>query len=505
VNYSRALVNYSRALVNSRAIVNSGAVVNSETVGTDSTDSNRGVVVIIDSLDVFNDDPPIIENGVEFYELPALFSINMVTGLTAGNHFIVPGTFLTELSSNFDVSYGTGTLNVLKDTLTVGTKSSEIVYGSAQPIYAAEVSGFKYDDTFASVIKSIQYNLKDANGNLKPSTGVIPAGTYQIVPVVELITTELRPGEPVNYVLKFSYGTLTVKPSSLTVKADDKLILSGETPTFTSTYVGLIPGDTPTAGPLYTTNPPYNGLAGVYSIIPSNVEFASGSNYEIEYLNGVLYVNPSGNSAKAIRPVLRCVEEVKNNPNYTLRARFEYQNDNASAVFIPIGPENMIVSEGSYSGVQPELFLPGGGSFEILFTGARLTWTVVSYEKDKKTSVGSTASSTSTRCKKGNSTGREETEAAAYMEPIAPEGETLVGYPNPAGESISVVLPGLNESPTSSDVVVLDQFGRPYSVKTTWSPEDNALVLDFSSIERGLYIIKINFSEGIKLLKVYKQ
>ena len=87
--------------------MNSGAVVNSETVGADTATSNSGVVVIIDSLDIFNDDPPIVENGIEYYQLPELFSINMVTGITAGTHFIVPGAFLTDLSNNFDVSYKT--------------------------------------------------------------------------------------------------------------------------------------------------------------------------------------------------------------------------------------------------------------------------------------------------------------------------------------------------------------------------------------------------------------
>ena len=66
----------------------------------------------------------------------------------------------------------------------------------------------------ASVIKSIKYNLKDANGNLKPSTGVVPAGVYKIIPVVELIPTDQTPGELVNYVVKASYGTLTVNESS---------------------------------------------------------------------------------------------------------------------------------------------------------------------------------------------------------------------------------------------------------------------------------------------------
>jgi hypothetical protein len=135
-------------------------VVNSQNVGADSVDSNRGAVIIIDSLDIFNNDIPIIQNGIEYYQLPALFAINTVTGLTAGTHFIIPGTFLTELSNNFDVSYGLGTLTIRKDTLTVATGNFEIIYGTAQPAYTSVTSGFKYDDTAGSVIKSIKYSLK---------------------------------------------------------------------------------------------------------------------------------------------------------------------------------------------------------------------------------------------------------------------------------------------------------------------------------------------------------
>ena len=125
----------------------------------------------------------------------------------------------------------------------------------------------------------LSYNLKDANGNLKPSTGVVPAGVYQIIPVVELIPTDQTPGELVNYVVKASYGTLTVKKAPLTVKADDKVILSEESPVYTSTITGLVNADVPLSGPVYTTSPNYTGAIGTYSIIPSNLQFSIPGNY----------------------------------------------------------------------------------------------------------------------------------------------------------------------------------------------------------------------------------
>ena len=343
----------------------------------------------------------------------------------------------------------------------------------------------------------------DANGNTKPGIGIVPAGVYQIIPVVDLLETALQPGDPVNYVVKVIYGTLTVKKAPLVVKPDNKVILAGEIPVYTSTFTGLQNGDVP-SGLLYTTSPNYSGLAGVYTINASGIEFAIPGNYEITYLTGTLYVNPGANLAKAIRPILRCVEEVKNNPTYTFRARFEYQNDNSTPIFIAIGPENNIAATGPYSGTQPELFQPGGGSFEILFNGAKLTWTLVSDDKGKKTSIGSEASSTSTRCKKGgSSTGREAFETEVPVE--EPAEESLSGYPNPVVDVVSIALPEAEQAPASSDIVVLDQVGRTYVVQSSWSQDENLLTIDFSSLEAGMYIIKISFSEGVKTLKVYKQ
>ena len=217
----------------------------------------------------------------------------------------------------------------------------------------------------------------------------------------------------------------------------------------------------------------------------------------------MLYVNPNPNLAKAVRPILRCVEEVKNNPNYTLRARFEYQNDNTTAVFIPIGTLNNIITTGSYSGAQPELFQPGGGSFDILFNGAKMTWTIVSDDRGKKTSMASEASSSSARCKKGNTSGREafETEVAVEETKVEP----LSGYPNPVVDDVSIVLPEVQQGPSTSDIVVMDQVGRTYPFQSSWSQETNTLTIDLSSCQSGLYLIKINLSEGTQTLKVYKQ
>ncbi len=132
-----------------------------------------------------------------------------------------------------------------------------------------------------------------------------------------------------------------------------------------------------------------------------------------------------------------------------------------------------------------------------------MTWTVVSDDKGKKTSMASEASATSTRCKKGNSAGREAFETEVPVEETSEE--SLSGYPNPVVDDVSIVLPESEKGPSSSDIVVMDQVGRTYVVQSSWSQDESLLTIDFSSLETGMYIIKINFSEGVKTLKVYKQ
>ena len=157
--------------------------------------------------------------------------------------------------------------------------------------------------------------------------------------------------------------------------------------------------DVPLSGPVYATSPNYTGAIGTYSIIPSNLQFSSPGNYAITYVNGVLQVNLNPKNAKAIRPILNCVEEVKGNPNFKYKARFEYQNDNAFEIVIPIGPDNKIECERNYSGrtTRQRSYLA-----EVLLksclTGDKLRWTVTSYDKGKKTSIAASASATSNRC-----------------------------------------------------------------------------------------------------------
>ncbi|MCG7859145.1 hypothetical protein MD537_19375, partial [Flavihumibacter sediminis] len=131
------------------------------------------------------------------------------------------------------------------------------------------------------------------------------------------------------------------------------------------------------------------GAPGIYKIeIQSPMVLSAPSSFVVIYEKDSLYVNPFSNSTKKIKPILKCVEQLRTPINgFSYKANFAYENANAAAIYIPIGADNAIIARGAYSGQQPELFLPGGGSFEILFDGNKLTWIVYSFEVNQKASA----------------------------------------------------------------------------------------------------------------------
>ncbi len=106
-----ALVN-GLAYVRGTALVNNGtedveltnthALVNGTTI---DDDSNNGNILIFDATDI---DPNV--DGVEFKPM------SFITGTTAGKHWIIPGTFL---SDNYEITYGLGTLTIDPAPMTV--------------------------------------------------------------------------------------------------------------------------------------------------------------------------------------------------------------------------------------------------------------------------------------------------------------------------------------------------------------------------------------------------
>jgi len=208
------------------------------------------------------------------------------------------------------------------------------------------------------------------------------------------------------------------------------------------------------------------------------------------------YINPGGKTAKKIRTYLRCVSDNAGG-TFGYTAIFGYINDNAVAVYIPIGAENSITPLGAVeqASKQPELFLPGSHEFPIKFNGTNITWTVISNDSGHKTSTTSGATLSSPKCSTIKSA---EVTTDINIEDIL--DRELKAYPNPTNGRVTI---NFTEDPGINDVIVLDIMGRTLQVEKQWIPS-SGLEINLSGVVSGVYLVKVN-SEGIyKTFRIIK-
>ena len=181
---AKSIVN-GTAEVNAKNIVNGSNLLNSNDVGDTS---NQNVVVIIDETDV----------TAETNVLSDFKSVNMITGVTAGDFRIVPAALLSE---NFEIRYGLGRLKILPAALSVTANNAVIFQGDPLPKFTSDVKGLKYSDT---VISGPSYALNPVYQG--------SAGTYTITPSNIVLAC------PECYITTYKTGTLYVDPKGKNVK-----------------------------------------------------------------------------------------------------------------------------------------------------------------------------------------------------------------------------------------------------------------------------------------------
>ncbi|HEY1006177.1 MAG TPA: MBG domain-containing protein, partial [Sphingobacteriaceae bacterium] len=183
-----------------------------------------------------------------------------ISGPGAGNYHIISTT----------ISGPVGEISPREISVTAISRNK--VYGSADP-------AFDYDITSGSVVSG-----DDFTGSLERLAGE-DTGTY---PVSQ---GSLALGS--NYSVSFTGGALTIKPATLTVRADDKIRpYNTANPALTYSYAGLVNGDNEAdavfAAPLVTTTATVASPAGIYPIVVSGGTFSA--NYLVSYLDGGLTV-----------------------------------------------------------------------------------------------------------------------------------------------------------------------------------------------------------------------
>jgi hypothetical protein len=228
---------------------------------------------------------------------------------------------------------------------------------------------------------------------------------------------------------------------------------------------------------------------GVYTVTATVEFFKSPANYSVSVATGTLYVNPSPMGAKAVRPSLICVEEMVDDPSgFTYVANFAYRNENATAVYVPYGENNMVVGDaGSFSADAPVLFQPGAGTFRVFFNGNRIYWSLTTSESGRRTAIASEASSNSNRCQKLD----------AYASP-------LTIYPNPVRNTIHLKLSDYNGSDIRVEAYNELEL-RAYTLEARFIESDGSFELDFTNANPGFYRLIVTYGNSTIVQRLIKE
>ena len=358
----------------------------------------------------------------------------------------------------------------------MGTASATLVVQKA----TAQITTTSLTQTYTGTLRSVGVTVVPAglaytvtyNGN---ATLPVNAGSYAVLVTVN--TT--------NY-MGTANATLVVQKAPATATTGIYVISKGAAlPTFTATYSGFLNGQTASVvtSVSFTLSPNYTGNAGVYQIIVN----ATAANYAFTSINGTLYVNPAGPGTKQVKPNFICRRNLSapGAGGFMYIARFTYENQNSTPVYIPVGLNNSISGAAHFATGQPVLFLPGGGSWEVPFNNVgQLTWQIRSNKNDGTT--GSIQANSSNVVCSGTS--------ALALAAEEPDAQMLV-YPNPS--TGLVFMESTEDQPAGTSVEVYNALGMKCAVRID-RPTDRKIEMDLSSFGKGMYIVNVIKEGGLK-------
>ena len=212
---------------------------------------------------------------------------NDTAASAVGSYTITP-TVGTLTATNYAFStFKTGTLSVTPAPLTVTANAASRLYGSADPTYAATISGFVLGQTLATSGAKGSASLKSND------TAASAVGSYTITPTVGTLTAT-------NYAFTtFKTGALSITPAPLTVTANAASRLYGAAdPAFAATISGFVLGQTlATSGVKGSASLKSNDTAasevGSYTITPT-VGTLTATNYAFTtFKAGTLSITPA--------------------------------------------------------------------------------------------------------------------------------------------------------------------------------------------------------------------
>jgi len=384
---------------------------------------------------------------------------------------------------------GSNTFVITAKTITVTPNTGQSkVYGSNDPVFTFTNDGGLSSNQFTGT-------LARASGN--------NVGNYNFF-IGSLAANQ-------NYVLTLApINTFAITPAALQVVADDKYIFKGDPkPSFTAVVTGKKYMDNPAV--TYSTNYVQGSAPGKYWIKPT----VADANYISTVTNGNLYVNPKGPGVDDVDIYLDCVEDRGNTylpANRRYIAHFYVKNANCVPVYVPIGPDNRVVSSGSFdASLQPTVFLPGirKTTFDVPFDGTYLKWELRTYECYTKVLETAIASSSSKKCTIYAANTRTAStlypaalELAVEVAPeVAPETKATV-FPNPVRNKTTIKIS--DEIINGKELVLFDAAGRAYPVKITRNGK-HTVEIDMSGLASGMYFTQLKIRDGFKSVSIVKE
>jgi hypothetical protein len=219
--------------------------------------------------------------GFVLHEGPGVLGGTLDVTTAAGAASVVgeyPITASGLTSTNYDITFINGTLDVTRAPLTVRAEDKSKIYGAALPAFTAAYEGFVLGQGPGVLGGSLTFTT--------PATVDSVVGQYSLTP------SGLTSG---NYSITFVDGKLKVTPAPLKIRGDNKERLIGIlNPLLTVTYEGLVLGETANnldTRPTVSTPAVLASPAGLYPIV---VTGAADANYTIEHVNGELTLSPEG-------------------------------------------------------------------------------------------------------------------------------------------------------------------------------------------------------------------
>jgi hypothetical protein len=450
--------------------------------------NNEKAVVILDLSDT-----------AQYTTLGAMFSSNIITGITPGLQTIVSGMVV---NNNFNFTYAPGHITIKKDTITVAANNISRLYADPNPELTATYNGFEFGQNLqTSDITGTPAITTTADSTSPPGTypisvkiGTLSSSTYAFKLVNGILTVEDNPCLLTHSPFK-NFGNTTKVPTSLwfnmTTKVSGQLSAHGD---FLLFKAGTITFNNISSTPLITNfllpngkieadtnfSTPVTSFDSLHNTWTTKVPpgFSSSSDIfitgaKINSSNG--FVKQGGNTSSIVKGIFYSNKYFSDQWSYAMAAyqpQFWYADIAA--------PGQVVSINGTYRAGTPQpllSFLVQGAS-----GGGGNNYTGSSSSFDNFTACESTATRPITQRAVNSSVGNR----------TEPYTEGLKIYPNPASDQLIIsVIP--SES-GNSKIELFNIGGTKVMEMPTGQQEKNKMYIrqiNISKLLNGIYLVRV--------------